>query len=104
MDDTIILRHHAIVCQTEFCRILRQHVNLLTRYRVLDGFILVVCRRIVIGHAVYSLRTEAFQSPGPHTLESLRRRHFVAVEAVDIKLCRPVFHLLHHVLIPYLVK
>ena len=44
--------------------------------------------------------TETFQSAGTHPGECLRTSHFVAVEAVNVKLGWTVLHLLHHVSIP----
>ena len=104
MDDTIVLRHHTVVRQSEVCRVLRQRVHLRLRYRILDGLVLIVRRRVMIGHAVDLLRTEALQPSGPHAFERLWRGHLVTVQTVDIELCRSVLHLLHHVPVPNLIK
>ena len=61
-------------------------------------------RRVVVGHAEYLLRTETTKAAGTQTLESLRTGHLVAVEAVNVKLCRAVLHLLYHVGVPYFIK
>ena len=100
VDDAVILRHHTVVSQSELFGVLSQRVHLLLRYRIFNKFILIVRWRIVVGHAVNLLGAETFQSASPHTVESLRRCHLVAIQAVDVKLCGSVFYLLHHVLIP----
>ena len=104
MDDAVVLRIHAVVSQSKLAGVLFQCVNLCFRYRILDGFVLIVSWCVVVGHADNLLRTETLQAPCPHTLEGLRRRHLVAIQAVYIQLCRPVLHLLHHVCVPYFVK
>ena len=90
--------------QSEFLGILRQRCHLLGRYWVLDRFVLIVRRGVVVGHTIDFVRTETLQSPTPHAFKSLGRRHFVAIQAVDVQLRRSVVHLLHHVLVPYLIK
>ena len=52
VDDAIILRHHAIMRQSEVGGILCQRIHLFFRYRVLDGFVLIMRRRVVIRHAI----------------------------------------------------
>ena len=104
MDDAIIRRHHAVICQSEFGSILFECIHLRLRYKILNGFILIVGRRVMIGHTVYLLRTEALQSSGPHAFKGLGRCHLVAVQAVDIQLLWTIFHLLHHMCIPYFIK
>ena len=104
VDDTIVLRHHAVVGKTKFSGILRQCVNLLLGYRVLDGFVLIVGRSVMVGHTVDMVGTEALESSLPHTSECLWRRHLVAIETVDVKLCGTVFYLLNDVLVPDFIK
>ena len=104
MDDTVILRHHAVMGKSELGCILGEGVHLLTRNGILDRFVLIVCRCIVIGHTEYLLGAETFQSACTHAVECLRRCYLVTVQAVDIQLRRTSLHLLHHVLIPYLIK
>ena len=104
MDDTIIFRHHAIVCQSKLLGILSQRVHLLLRDGVSDGFVLVVRGCVVVGHAVDVVRTEALQSTGSHAIESLGRRHLVTIEAVDVQLGGTIVNNLYDVLVPYLIK
>ena len=104
VDDAVLGIHHPEMCQPEFLGIPCQRVYLLARYRVLDGFVLVVRRRIMVRHTENLFRTEAAEPPCPQALESLRTGHLMAVEAVDIKLCGTIFHLLHHVGVPDLIK
>ena len=104
MDNTIILRHHAVMRQSELGCVLGQCIHLLLRYRILDRLILIVRRCIVIGHTENLLGAETLQSACTHAVESLRRCYLMTVQAVDIQLCWSVIHLLHHVLIPYLIK
>ena len=104
MDDTVILRHHAIMCQSEIGSILRQHIHLLLRYRVFNGFILIMCRCIMIRHTEYLLGAETLQSSFAHALESLWRGHLMAIEPVDIQLRGTILDLLDHMFVPYLVE
>ena len=72
MDDAIVSGHHAIVRQSEILGILRQRTDLLGRDGVGNGLVLVVRRRVVVGHAVDFVWTETLQSTGSHAVESLR--------------------------------
>ena len=104
VDNTVVLRVHAEMLQAEVLRILGQRIHLRLRHGVLDGFVLIVRWRVVVGHANNLLRTETLKFPCTHTLKGLRRRHFVAIQAVDVQLRRPVVNHLHHMLVPYLVE
>ena len=104
VDDAIVLRHHAVVGQSEVLGILGQCIHLCLRHWVLDGLVLIMGRCIVVRHAVYLLRTETLQSPGPHIFESLRRGHLMAVQPVNIQLCGAIVNQLDDVLIPDFVK
>ena len=58
----------------------------------------------MVGHTVDMVGTETLESSLPHACECLWRRHLMAIEAVDVKLCGTVFYLLNDVLVPNLVK
>ena len=90
--------------QSEVGGIPGKGVHLFLRYGVFDGFVLVVCGGVMVGHTENLLGSETFQPTFSHAVESLWRGHLMTVEAVDIKLGGTVFNLLHHVLVPYLVK
>ena len=104
MDDAVILRHHTEMRQSEVGCILRQHIHLLFRYRVFDGLILIMRRCVMIRHTEDLLRTETFQSPGPHALKGLGRSHLMTIEPVDIQLRGTVLDLLDHMFVPYLIE
>ena len=104
MDDAIVFRHHAIVCQSKLLGILSQRVHLLLRDGVGNGFVLVVRGCVVVGHAVDVVRTETLQTTGSHAIESLGRRHLMTIEAVDVQLGGTIVNNLYDVLVPYLIK
>ena len=104
MDDTIILRHHAEMRQSEIGRIPGQHIHLLLRYRVCDGLVLIVRGGVVIRHTEDLLRTETLQASFPHALEGLRRSDLMTIQAVDIQLRGTILDLLDHVPVPYFIK
>ena len=104
MDDSVTGIHHPEMSQTEFLRIGGKSVNLFLGYGILDRFVLVMGRGVVVRHAEDLLRTETFQAPGLHPFESLRAGDLMAIKAVNIKLCRSVLDDVHHVRIPNLVK
>ena len=84
MDDAVVGRHHAVVGDAKLLGVTRQRLYLLTADGVGDGLVLVVRRRVVVGHTIDVVGTEAAQSTLSHPFESLRRRHLVTVEAVDV--------------------
>ena len=90
--------------QSEVGSILCQRVHLLLGYRILDGLVLIVRGGIMIRHAIDLRGTEALQAACPHAIESLGRGDLMTVEAIDIQLGGAIADLLHHVLIPDLVK
>ena len=79
--------------QSELGGIALQRVHLSLGHRILYGFVLVVGRSIVVRHTHYPFRTETAYAPLPEGVKSLRAGHFVAIEPVDVKLHRTVFHL-----------
>ena len=72
MDNAVVFRHHTVVCQSEVLGVLCQCGHLLGADRVFNGFVLVVCWCVVVGHTEDMVGTETFQSSGSHALESLR--------------------------------
>ena len=104
MDDSVAGIHHPEMGQAEFLRIGGKSVNLFFGNRVLNRFVLVMGRGVVVRHAEDLLRAETFQAPGLHPFESLRAGHLMAIKAVNIKLCRSVLDDIHHVRIPNLVN
>ena len=104
VNDAVLGIHHAEVCQAKILGILCQRIYLCTRNRVFNRLVLIMRRRVMIGHAKYLLRTETTKAAGTQTFESLRTGYLVAIEAVNVKLCRAILHLLYHVGIPYFIK
>jgi hypothetical protein len=90
--------------KAEFGGISGKGVNLLFGNRVGDRFVLVVSRGVVVGHADYLFRTQAFYAAAAHAVKSLGRGHFVAIKTVDIKLYGAVLYLLYHMFIPDFVE
>ena len=104
VDNAIILSVHGEMREPEVRGILAEGVHLFLAHGVLYGFILVMSGRIVVGHAEYLPWTETLQPPRPHASKGLRRRHLMTIEAVYVKLGGAIWHNLHYVLIPNLVK
>ena len=104
MDNAVFLIHHAEMLQTEIFRILSQRIHLRLRNSILDRFILIVRRRIVVGHTEYLFRTETFKTSGTQSGKSLRAGYFMAVKPVYVKLRGAVLNLLHNVGIPNFIK
>ena len=104
MDNTIILIHHTVMRQSEVFGILRQRADLLGRNGVFDGFILIVCRCVVVGHTENLVRTKTLQPTSSHTVKRLRRSHLMTIEAVYIKLGGTIVYDLYDVLVPYFVE
>ena len=72
MDDSIVLRQHAVVGESELLGIAGQGVDLLLRHGVFDGFVLIVRWRVVVGHAKNMAGPETPESALPQTIECLR--------------------------------
>ena len=104
VDDAVLGVHHAEVRQAEVLSVLSQSIYLSARHGVFYRFVLVVRRRIMVGHAIDVVGAETPQPAPPHALEGLRTGDLVAVEAVDVELCGAVLHLLHHVGVPDFVE
>ena len=104
MDNAVIRRHHAIMRQSEIGCILRQHIYLIPGNRILNRFILIVCRRIMIRHTENLPRTETLQTSGPHAFKGLWRCHLMTIESVDIQLRGAVGYLLDYMPVPYFIK
>ena len=104
VNDAVVGGVHGIMRQPEVLAISSQQIDLLLGDRVDNGLVLVVGGRVMVGHAEDLLGSETLQPALPHAGERLRRRHLMAIEAVDIELGRSVVHNLHHMLVPNLVK
>ena len=104
VDDAVLGVHHAEVGQPKLLGVACQGIHLRLTHGVIDGFILIVGGRVMVGHTVDFLGTEALQSPFAHPFEGLRTGHLVAIEAVDIELCGTILYLLNHVGVPNLIK
>ena len=104
MDNSISLIHHTEMLQTEVLGILSQSIDLGFRDRVFNGFILVVRRRIMVGHTEYLFRTETFDSACTQSGKSLRARYLMTIKTVYVKLRGTIFHFLYHVCIPDFIK
>ena len=63
MNDSVFGIEHTEVGKSEFLGIAGQCIDLFTGNGVFDRFVLIMCRRVVVGHAVYMVGTETFQSP-----------------------------------------
>ena len=90
--------------EAELTSVSLEQVDLSFRHRVGDGFVLVVCGGVVVGHTEHLLRAEAFQSALPQSVEGLWRGHFMTIQPVDIELRGTVVDDLHHVLVPDFIK
>ena len=64
--------------------ILCERVNLLTRYGVGNGFVLIMGRCVMVGHTEDVVGAEAFQSTALESCKGLRTRHLVCVKAIDV--------------------
>jgi hypothetical protein len=104
MNYTVARVKHAIVGEAKVFGILSQSIDLLLADGVLDGLVLIVCGRIVVGHAVDMVGAEALEASPAQSGKCLRAGHLVAVETVDIELRRSVFDDLYDVLVPDFVK
>ena len=104
MDDTILRVHHSKMVQAKIFSIFRQCINLLLRNWVFYWLILIMGRCVMIWHTENLCRTETFQSSLSHSSKSLRTCYLVAIQTINVKLRRAIFHLLHHMGIPYFVK
>ena len=104
MDDAVVGRHHTEIAQFELPGIALERVDLFFRHGVVDGLVLVVCGRVVVGHTIDCLWPQTFQSTIPQSVESLWRSHLMAIEAVDVKLGRPIIDDLHHVPVPDFIE
>ena len=104
VDNAVFRVHHSEVGQAEFLCVFSQCVDLRTRHFVGNRFVLIACRRVVIGHTENFFRTQAFDAASTESVESLRAGYLMAVKTVDIQLGRTFVHSLHYVLVPYFVK
>ena len=104
VDDAVVRVHHPVVRESELGGIGREGVHLFLGNRILDGHFLALGRGVVVRHAENLLRTQAADAPRAQAVESLRARHLVAVEPVDVQLVGAAFHMLDDVCVPDLVK
>ena len=104
MDDAVVRVHHAPITKAKIACILGKSIYLLARHGVGNGFILVVSRRVVVGHTKDLLRSEAFNATCPKARKSLWACHLVCIEAVDVKLVGAIGYVLYHVFVPYFIE
>ena len=90
--------------EAELAGVVEQRFHLIGRYRILNGFILIVGGDIVVGRTVCALGAHHFQSAAAQTLESLRTCHLVAIMTVNIELVGTVFNVVYHMSVPYFVE
>ena len=103
MDDAVVLRAHRKVADAELLAIGGKRLHLLASDGVVDAFLLVAWR-VVVGHSEDVVGAESLDAFIAKRVESLRTRHLVRIQTVDIKLCWPVLYILHDMHIPYLIK
>ena len=104
MNNTISFIHHTEMSQAEIFGILCQSIYLCFRNRILNRFILVMCRSIVIRHTIYMIRTKDFHPACAQSRKSLRTSYFMTIKPVYIKLSRSLLNLLYHMGVPNLIK
>jgi hypothetical protein len=104
VDDTVFGVEHTEMVKTELLSILSEGIYLRFAHLILDRFVLVVGRGVMVGHTEDIFRAEAFDSATSHPLESLGACHLMAIEAVDVELFGSILDVLHHVAVPDFVK
>jgi hypothetical protein len=104
MDDTVLGVFHSKMGKTKLVSITCKCLYLMTRHRFLDGFILILCGDIVVGHAVDSVGAKAFDATASEVIKSLWRCYFMTVESVNIELRGTIFDFVHNVRVPYFIK
>ena len=103
MDDTIILGTHGKVADAKLGAVGSEGLHLLATYGVVDAFLLVT-RSVMVGHCHHMIGAEYADVLVSECVERLRCGHLMTVEAVDIKLCGAIFHLLYYVGVPNLIE
>ena len=103
MDDAVVLRTHREVADAELLAVGGKRLHLLASDGVVDAFLLVAWR-VMVGHSEDVVGAESLDAFIAKRVESLRTRHLVRIQAVDIKLCGTVRNVLNDMLIPYLIK
>ena len=104
MDNAVTGIHHAEVRQSKVTSIASQSIYLRPRHSILDRFVLIMRRSVVIRHTINMVGPETLDTALAQSFKSLRAGHLVAIEAVNIELYRAILHLLNHVGVPNLVK
>ena len=95
MYDTVFGVTETEKLETELAGVVEQRFHLIGRYRILNGFILIVGGDIVVGRTVCALGAHHFQSAAAQTL---------AIMTVDIELVGTVFNVVYHMSVPYFVE
>ena len=103
MDDTVVLGAHGKVADAKLGAVLCQCLHLFASYGVIDA-LLLVARRVVVGHCHHLLGAEHAYILVSQCIECLRCGHLMAIEAVDVKLGGAILYLLYHVGIPDFIK
>ena len=103
MDDTVVLGAHSKVADAKLGAVGSKCLHLLAAYGVVDT-LLLVARSVMVGHSHHMIGAEHADVLVSQCIERLRCGHLVTVEAVDIKLCGTVLHLLYYVGVPDLIE
>jgi hypothetical protein len=104
MDDSMVGMVQPIEGDPVFFTIFGQFVYLEPGKFILDGEMLINGWDIVIGSSNRVLRTEKADSPAFDPGKGLRTGYFMDQMLVNIEYRRASFDLIHHMLIPDLVK
>jgi hypothetical protein len=92
------------IADAEFPGIILQRVYLLARHRILNGFVLIDRRNIMIGNSIGFFGTQKAQLSVSHALKGLRTGDFVAIMPVDVQLGWSVGNSCYHVPVPYFIE
>lgn len=104
MDNAVLLGVHLELRHAKLFTVAVERLYLLAAHGILHGLILVVSLDVMVGHAVDLVGAEHLESALTKPVESLWRRDLMAVQPVNVKLGGTVFHNLHDVAVPNLVK
>ena len=103
VDDTVVLGAHGEVADAKLGAVGSECLHLLAAYRVVDT-LLLIARCVMVGHGHHMIGAEHADVLVSQCIERLRCGHLVTVEAVDVKLCGTILHLLYYVGVPDLVE
>ena len=103
MNDAVVFRTHCKVLDTKLLAVGFQRLHLFTPHRVVD-YLLLVGRRVVVGHRHHVVWTEHLDVFVSQRIERLWACHFMCIQAVDVQLRWSILHILHHMGIPNFIK